>query len=66
MRRLAAWFARRGWRPRQVQAFIPTPGTVATAMYYAGLDENGRPLSVARSDRERLVQHALLTSPARR
>ncbi len=61
MRHLAEWFARRSWRPRQVQAFIPTPGTVATAMYYAGLDEKGRPLAVARTDRERLAQHALLS-----
>lgn len=60
MRRLADWLKRRQWRPRQVQAFIPTPGTVATAMFFAGVDENGRPLPVARSDRERLAQHALV------
>ena len=64
MRRLADWFRKRNWRPRQVQAFIPTPGTVATAMYFAGVDERGRPLNVARSDRERLAQHAFLKPPA--
>ncbi|MDR0881749.1 MAG: YgiQ family radical SAM protein [Candidatus Adiutrix sp.] len=60
MRRLADWLQKRCWRPRQVQAFIPTPGTVATAMYYAGIDENGQPLAVARTDRERRAQHDLL------
>jgi len=60
MRNLADWLKKRHWRPRQVQAFIPTPGTVATAMFFAGIDEKGRPLQVARSDRERLAQHALL------
>ncbi|MDR1045319.1 MAG: YgiQ family radical SAM protein [Candidatus Adiutrix sp.] len=60
MRLLAGWFQKRRWRPRQVQAFIPTPGTVATAMFFAGVDERGRPLKIARSDRERLAQHAWL------
>lgn len=60
MRHLADWLKRRHWRPRQVQAFIPTPGTVATAMFFAGVDESGQPLPVARSDRERLAQHALV------
>ena len=60
MRELAAWFQRQGWRPQQVQCFIPTPGTVATAMYYASCDLDGRPIYVARSDREREDQHAML------
>jgi radical SAM superfamily enzyme YgiQ (UPF0313 family) len=61
MDRMAGWFRRRSWRPRQVQAFIPTPGTVATAMYYAGLDEGGRPIYVAKSDRDRQAQHRHLS-----
>jgi radical SAM superfamily enzyme YgiQ (UPF0313 family) len=61
MERMAGWFRRRSWRPRQVQAFIPTPGTVATAMYYAELDERGHPLYTAKSDRDRRAQHKLLT-----
>lgn len=65
MRSLADWLRGRHWRPRQVQAFIPTPGTVATAMFFAGVDENGQPLPVARSDRERLSQHAFLTPLSR-
>lgn len=61
MERLAGWLRARGWEPQQVQCFIPTPGTMATAMYYAGLDEAGQPIPVARSDAERLRQHAILT-----
>ncbi len=60
MRRLAAWLARRNWRPQQVQCFVPTPGTVATAMFYAGADPEGNAIPVARSDAERLRQHYML------
>ncbi|MFC1805569.1 YgiQ family radical SAM protein [Planctomycetota bacterium] len=60
MRELAAWLKTRGWRPQQVQCFIPTPGTVATAMYHAGIDPEGNPIPVARTDAERLRQHAIL------
>ncbi len=62
MRALAAWLKKRGWKPRQVQCFIPTPGTVATAMYCAGIDPEGNPIHVARTDKERLRQHHLLIS----
>jgi radical SAM superfamily enzyme YgiQ (UPF0313 family) len=64
MRTLAQWFRDRGWKPRQVQCFIPTPGTVATAMYCAGIDPNGNPIPVARTDKERLRQHRILTRKA--
>ncbi|MBD5539482.1 MAG: YgiQ family radical SAM protein [Desulfovibrio sp.] len=60
MRALARWLKRRGWNPRQTQCFIPTPGTVATAMYYCGRDEAGEKIYVARSDAERLRQHGIL------
>lgn len=60
MKALSDWLKSRGWKPRQVQCFIPTPGTVATAMYYAGIDSKGKPIHVARSDRDRLRQHHLL------
>ncbi len=67
MRQTAAWLRRRNWRPQQVQCFIPTPGTVATAMFFSGRDPEGNPLFVARSDAERLAQHRLLLgeSPGR-
>ncbi|MBN2309837.1 MAG: radical SAM protein, partial [Candidatus Hydrogenedentes bacterium] len=60
MRALARWLKARGWKPQQVQCFIPTPGTVATAMYWAGIDTEGRPIPVARTDAERLRQHRIL------
>ena len=65
MRELAEWLRKRGWRPQQVQCFIPTPGTVASAMFYAGVDLDKNPLHVARSDAERLRQHHILLDSAR-
>jgi len=62
MKHLAGWLGRRGWRPQQVQCFIPLPGTVAAAMYYAGIDPEGRPIPVARTDAERLRLHHMLVS----
>lgn len=60
MRTLAAWLAKRGWQPRQVQCFIPIPGAVATAMFFAGITPNGKPVHIARTDEERLRQHYIL------
>ena len=63
-RELAAWLAKRRWSPQQTQCFIPTPGTVASAMFYSGLNDEGKPIPVARSDAERLRQHGLLAGAA--
>jgi uncharacterized radical SAM protein YgiQ len=60
MRALARWLGSRGWKPRQVQCFIPIPGAVATAMFVAGITPDGKPLYVARTDEERLRQHRIL------
>lgn len=60
MRQLADWLSARNWSPRQVQCFIPTPGTVATAMYYAQCSPDGASLYVARSDADRRKQHDIL------
>ncbi len=60
MQVLSDWLKARHWSPQQVQCFIPTPGTLATAMYYSGFDENLQPIYVARSDAERLRQHRIL------
>ena len=60
MQALAEWLRERRWKPQQVQCFIPTPGTVATAMFYAGKDSHGNPISVARTDKERMRQHYIL------
>ncbi|MFA6030949.1 MAG: YgiQ family radical SAM protein [Elusimicrobiota bacterium] len=60
MHALARWLKRRGWKPRQVQCFVPTPGTVAAAMFFGGTDPAGNPIPVARTDAQRLRQHAIL------
>lgn len=60
MRTLARWLRQRRWKPRQCQCFIPTPGTIATAMYYSGRNEAGEPIPVARTDAQRLRQHHIL------
>lgn len=60
MRALAQWLKSMGWRPQQVQCFIPTPGTVATAMYYSERDPEGNQIPVARTDAERIRQHQIL------
>lgn len=60
MQELAHWLQKRHWSPQQVQCFIPTPGTVATAMYYAKKDTEGHTIYVARTDAERMRQHYIL------
>jgi len=50
-----------GFAPDQVQDFYPTPGTLSTAMYWTGLDPaTGEAVHVARGERERAMQRALL------
>ncbi|GAB6058069.1 YgiQ family radical SAM protein [Desulfonatronum parangueonense] len=62
MAELANWLKQKGWRPQQVQCFVPTPGTLATAMFHAGKDTAGNPLFVASGDAQRQAQHKKLTS----
>jgi uncharacterized radical SAM protein YgiQ len=50
-----------GLKVEQVQEFTPTPGTAATCMYYTGIDPaTGKPMYVARGDKERRLQKLLL------
>ncbi len=50
-----------GFVPDQVQDFYPTPGTLATCMYWTGLDPaTGKELFVARGAHDRALQRALL------
>jgi uncharacterized radical SAM protein YgiQ len=60
MRSLANWLKARGWKPEQVQCFIPLPGTAAAAMFHAETDMQGNPITVAKTDAERMRQHAIL------
>ena len=50
----------RSWRPRQVQDFVPSPLSLATAMYVAGTDPAGHEIHVPRSRKEKRLQAALL------
>jgi uncharacterized radical SAM protein YgiQ len=61
--RVSAWLARRGQRLRQVQTFVPIPGTRAAALFAAGRDDKGRAVFVP-DPRERRRQKQLLTDPA--
>ena len=58
---LAVFLKQRGYRPRQVQDFVPAPMDIATCMYWTGLDpETLEPVETARRLRDRTVQRALL------
>lgn len=58
---LALWLKKNGRRPRQVQDFIPTPMSMATCMYYTGLDPGKmEPVYTATGLREKRLQKALL------
>jgi uncharacterized radical SAM protein YgiQ len=58
---LALFLKRTGYRPDQVQDFIPAPLDVATAMYYTGLDPfTMKPVYVAKRIKERKMQRALM------
>jgi radical SAM superfamily enzyme YgiQ (UPF0313 family) len=58
---LAVFLKRNGYRPDQVQDFIPAPFDVATCMYYTGIDPfTKEEVYVARNLRDRKLQRALL------
>jgi uncharacterized radical SAM protein YgiQ len=58
---LAVFLKRNGYRPDQVQDFIPAPFDIATCMYYTGLDPfTDQEVHIARHLRDRKVQRALL------
>ncbi|MEK7233886.1 MAG: YgiQ family radical SAM protein [Elusimicrobiota bacterium] len=58
---LAVFLKKKGYKPDQVQDFIPGPHDLATAMYYTGRSpETGLPIHVAKGMRERRLQRALL------
>jgi uncharacterized radical SAM protein YgiQ len=58
---LAVFLKRGGYRPDQVQDFIPAPMDLATAMYHTGLDPiTLKPVPVARGMRDRRLQRSLL------
>jgi len=61
MLELALTLKKLGLNVEQVQDFTPTPGTLSSCMFYTGIDpESGKAVYVARSDREKGLQKALL------
>ncbi|MCI8422816.1 MAG: YgiQ family radical SAM protein [Lawsonibacter sp.] len=59
--RLAEWLNRQGHMPEQVQDFYPTPGTLATCMWYTGLDPRTmEPVYVPRTPHDKALQRALM------
>jgi uncharacterized radical SAM protein YgiQ len=58
---LAEFLKARGYRPRQVQDFIPAPMDVATCMYHTGIDPfTQKPVDVVRRLKDRQAQRALM------
>lgn len=58
---LAQFLKARGYKPRQVQDFIPAPMDIATCMYHTGLDpQTMKPVETVKKLRDRLVQRALM------
>jgi uncharacterized radical SAM protein YgiQ len=58
---LALFLKKNGYRPRQVQDFIPAPMDIATCMFHTGIDpETMKPVQVATRPSERALQRALL------
>jgi hypothetical protein len=58
---LAVFLKQNGYRPDQVQDFIPSPFDIAACMFHTGLDPfTKKPVYVAKQLRDRKVQRALL------
>ena len=58
---LAEFLRDQKFTPEQVQDFIPTPGSLATCMFYTGLDPmTGEKVYVPRGGHEKQLQRALL------
>lgn len=50
-----------GYHPEQVQEFIPTPGSLSSAMYYSEMNPlDGTPLHIPKSAEQRRFQRAML------
>ena len=58
---LALYMKKTGFVPDQVQDFYPTPGTLATCMYYTEMDPfTMKKIYVAKTEQEKRMQRALL------
>ncbi|QEL15007.1 YgiQ family radical SAM protein [Limnoglobus roseus] len=58
---LALYLKRNGYRPDQVQDFIPAPFDIATCLYYTGIDPfTKKPVEIKRGLNDRKMQRALM------
>ena len=58
---LAEWLNKQGHMPEQVQDFYPTPGTLATCMWYTGIDPRTmKPVFVPKTPHDKALQRALM------
>ncbi len=58
---LAEYIKKMKYTPEQVQDFYPTPGSLATCMYYTGIDPfTNKSIYVAKDAKEKAMQRALL------
>jgi radical SAM superfamily enzyme YgiQ (UPF0313 family) len=66
MLNLALWLKEKGFRPDQVQSFLPTPLAIATAMYHTGVNplrrvsRDGERVAIPRGARQRRLHKAFL------
>ena len=66
MLNLALWLKKNGFRPDAVQAFLPTPMAIASAMYHTGrnplkrITRDSERVSVVRGQRQRRLHKAFL------
>jgi uncharacterized radical SAM protein YgiQ len=66
MLNLALWLKRNGFRPDQVQGFLPTPMAIASAMYHSGrnplkkITRDSERVIVVRNQRQRRLHKAFL------
>ena len=66
MLQLALWLKGNGFRPDQVQAFLPTPMALASTMYHTGINplkrvtRGAEPVVLARGGRQRRLHKAFL------
>ncbi len=59
--RLAEFIRDTGFMPEQAQDFYPTPGTLATCIYYTGFDPvTGKSIYIPKSPEEKEMQRALI------
>ncbi|MCH7632937.1 MAG: DUF3362 domain-containing protein, partial [Planctomycetes bacterium] len=58
---LAVFLKQNGYKPQQVQDFIPAPFDIAACMYHTGLDPmTKKPVFIAKHLRDRKLQRALM------